>query len=136
MKKTILLFAFVTFSLFSCSSNDDNNSSIDITQLVGNWLLESAKLEGKEVGSSYKVQFTSSKRAKYYYKNPTSNTTFGPDTIDNGNYLLSGNSFTITWDDSDPGNETDTFQILELTSTKLIVKSTDDGGTLIETYTK
>ena len=49
MKKSILLFAFVTFSLFSCSSSDDNNSSIDTTQLVGTWFLESAKLDGDEV---------------------------------------------------------------------------------------
>ncbi len=136
MKKSILFFTFLTFYLFSCSSSDDNNSSIDTNQLVGTWLLESAKLDGEEVGSSYKVQFTSAKKAKFYYKNPTSNTTFGPDIIDNGNYSLNGNSFTITWDDSDPGNETDTFQILELTSTKLKVKSSDDEGTLIETYTK
>jgi Lipocalin-like domain len=136
MKKSILLFAFLTFSLFSCSSSDDNNSSIDTTQLVGTWLLESAKLDGEDVDSSYKVQFTSAERAKFYYRNPTSNTTFGPDIIENGDYSLNGNSFTITWDDSDPGNETDTFQILELTSTKLKVKSTDSEGTLIEIYTK
>lgn len=136
MKKPIFLFALVTSSLFSCSSNDDDNSTIDTTQLVGTWLLDNAKLDGEDVDSSYKVQFTSAERAKFYYKNPTSNTTFGPDIIENGDYSLNGNSFTVTWDDSDPGNETDNFQILELTSTKLKVKSTDDEGTLIETYTK
>lgn len=134
MKKSIFLFALVTS--FSCSNNDDNNSTIDTTQLVGTWLLDNAKLDGEDVDSSYKVQFTSAERAKFYYKNPISNTTFGPDIIENGDYSLNGNSFTVSWDDSDPGNETDNFQILELTSTKLKVKSTDDEGTLIETYTK
>lgn len=134
MKKSIFLFALVTS--FSCSNNDDNNSTIDTTQLVGTWLLDNAKLDEEDVDSSYKVQFTSAERAKFYYKNPTSNTTFGPDIIENGDYSLNGNSFTVSWDDSDPGNETDNFQILELTSTKLKVKSTDDEGTLIETYTK
>ena len=135
MKKSILFVAFVTFSLFSCSSSD-SGASIDTTQLVGTWLLDNAKLNGEDVNSSYKIQFTNALRAKFYYLNPTSNTTFGPDTIANGDYSLNGNSYTITWDDSDPGYETDTFQILELTSTKLMVKSTDDEGTLIETYLK
>ena len=51
-------------------------------------------------------------------------------------YILNGNSFTVTYDKSDTGNETDTFQILELTSAKLTVKSTDDEGILMKTYTK
>jgi hypothetical protein len=39
----------------------------------GTWLLESATIDGEEVGSSYKIQFTSVQRAKFYYQNPTSN---------------------------------------------------------------
>lgn len=137
MKKSILLFVFVTFSLFSCSSSDDNSSSFDTAQLVGTWLLDNAKLNGEDVDSSYKINFTSEARAKFYYLNPTSNTTFGPDIIDNGNYSLSGNSFIVTWDSADLGNETTQFQILELTTTKLIIKSVISGeGTLIETYLK
>jgi hypothetical protein len=136
MKKSILLLAFVTFSLFSCSSSD-SGASIDTTQLVGTWLLDNAKLNGEDVDSSYKIQFTSAERAKFYYLNPTSNTTFGPDIIENGDYSLNGNSFTIIWDDSDPGNETTEYQILELTPTKLKIKSIISGeGTLIETYLK
>ena len=133
MKKTILLFAFVTYTLFSCSSSDDNNSSIDTTQLVGTWFLESAKLDGEEVGSSDKVQFSSTNRAYFTYFGYGNN---GSDITDNANYYISNNNITVSWDDPEPGNETDTFQILELTSTKLKVKSTDDEGTLIETYTK
>jgi hypothetical protein len=136
MKKSILLFAFVTFSLFSCSSSD-SGASIDTTQLVGTWLLDNAKLNGEDVDSSYKINFTSALRAKFYYLNPITATTFGPDTIENGDYSLSGNSFTITWDSADPGNETTNYQILELTSTKLKIKSVIPGeGTLIETYLK
>jgi hypothetical protein len=132
MKKSILLFAFVTFSLFSCSSSD-NNSSIDTTKLVGTWLLESAKLDGEEFGSSDEVQFTSNNRAFYTYYNFGAN---GQDITENADYSLNGNTITVTYDNADPGNETDTFQILELTSTKLKVKSTDSEGTLIETYIK
>lgn len=133
MKKSILLFAFVTFSLFSCSSSDDNNSSIDTTQLVGTWLLESATLDGDEVGSSDEARFTSNGRAFYTYYNFGTN---GQDITENADYSLNGNTITVTYDDADPGNETDTFQILELTSSKLKVKSTDSEGTLIEIYTK
>jgi len=132
MKKSILLFVFLTFSLFSCSSSDDNNSSIDSAQLVGTWLLESATIDGEEVGSSYKIQFTSAERAKFYYRNPTSNTTFGPDIIENGNYTLNNNSLKIFWDEGGSSQ----YQILELTSSKLKLKSVDFGETLIEVYTK
>ena len=136
MKKSILLLAFVTFSLFSCSSSD-SGVTIDKTQLAGTWLLDNAKLNGEDVDSSYKIQFTTALRAKFYYLNPTSNTTFGPDIIENGDYSLSGDSYTIIWDSADPGNETTQYQILELTSTKLKIKSIISGeGTLIETYLK
>lgn len=137
MKKTILIFAFVTFALFSCSSND-SEALIDTNQLVGTWILDNAKLNGNDVDSSYKIQFTSAKRAKFYYLNPTSNTTFGPDTIEEGSYSLGGSLYTITWDGpTDPGKETTQFQILELTSTILKIKSViPNEGTLIETYLK
>ena len=132
MKKSILLFAFLTFSLFSCS-NSDNNSSIDTTQLVGTWLLESAKLDGEEVGSSDEARFTSNGRAFYTYYNFGTN---GQDITENADYSLNGNTLTVTYDDADPGNGTDTFQILELTATKLKVRSSDSEGTLIEIYNK
>jgi hypothetical protein len=136
MKNYTLLLILFASTFFSCSSSD-SGASIDTTQLVGTWLLDNAKLNGEDVDSSYKIQFTSAERAKFYYLNPTSNTTFGPDIIENGDYVLNGNSFTITWDNSDPGNETTQYQILELTPTKLKIKSLISGeGTLIEVYTK
>lgn len=134
MKKIILFFALI--ALFSCSSSD-SSSSVDMTQLVGTWLLDNAKLDGEDVDSSYKIQFTSSQRAKFYYLNPTSNSTYGPDIIENGDYSINGNSVTISWDNFDPGNENTQYQILELTSIKLKIKSVISGeGTLIETYLK
>lgn len=136
MKNSILLFAFSAFSLLSCSDDSDSNASIDTTQLVGTWMLESATINGEEVGSSYKIQFTSTGRAKFYYRNPISNTTFGPDVIENGDYSIISNSIRVTWDVSDPGNETSTFQLLELTSSKLKYKSNSDGEILTEVYTR
>jgi len=137
MKKSILLFALLTFSLFSCSNNDNETSAVDSNQIVATWLLVNAKLDGAEVTSSYKIQFTSDNRAKFSYRNPTSNTTFGADDVENGNYTFKDSNLTIMWDSYDPGHGTTQYQILELTSTKLIIKSVISGeGTLVETYAK
>lgn len=136
MKKSIILLVIVPFFLFSCSSSD-SGAIVDTSKLVGSWLLDNAKLNGKDVGSSYKILFTSALRAKFYYLNPTSNTTFGPDTIENGNYSINGNSVKVTWESADPGNETTNYQILELTATTLKIESViPNEGTLIETYLK
>ena len=126
MKKIIILLTFSIFTLFSCSSNDeDNSTSINSSKLADTWYLKQALLDGKVVGSSNEIRFT-------YYKLGGN----GQDIIETGDYSITGNTILITWDSSDPGNETDTFQILELTSEKLIVKSSDDEGTLVETYMK
>ncbi len=42
MKKSILLFTFLTFYLFSCSSSDDNSAS-NIQNLLGKWDLKTMK---------------------------------------------------------------------------------------------
>jgi hypothetical protein len=134
MKKSILLLAFFTFSLFSCSSNDkDITPSIDTTQLVGNWFLESAKLDDVEVGSSDEARFTSEGRAFYTYYNFGAN---GQDITENADYKLIGNTIKVTYDESDPGNETDNYKILELTSNKLRLESPIGNRTLIENYIK
>jgi len=139
MKKSILIIAFVVSSFYSCSNSEsvDDSKTIDINQLVGTWNLQSAKLNGEAVSSSYKIQFTSAKRAKFYYRNPTSSTTFGPDIIEQGDYTVTGTSLNITWDESDVGLEVGRYTIQELTSSQLQLKSIITGeGTLIETYIK
>lgn len=134
MKKIIILLTFSIFTLFSCSSNDeDNSTSINSSKLADTWYLKQALLDGKVVGSSNEIRFTTDKRAFFTYYKLGGN---GQDIIETGDYSITGNTILITWDSSDPGNETDTFQILELTSEKLIVKSSDDEGTLVETYMK
>lgn len=135
MKKFILLFVFITFSLFSCSDSDNETKTIDKNRLIATWLLDNAKLDGDEVSSSYKIQFTSDNRAKFYYRNPTSNTTFGPDIIEDGDFTAKDVNLTVMWDSYDPGNENTQFEIIELTVSKLILKSVIPGeGTLVETY--
>ena len=55
MKKSILIIAFVVSSFYSCSNSEsvDDSKTIDINQLVGTWNLQSAKLNGEVVSSSY-----------------------------------------------------------------------------------
>lgn len=135
MKNSFLLFAFIAFSLLSCSNSDNETNTIEQKQLIATWLLDNAKLDGKEVGSSFKIEFNTENRAKYYYHNKTSNTTYGPDIIENGDFTTKNSNLTINWDSSDPGNETTQYEILELTTSKLILKSMIPGeGTLVETY--
>ena len=59
------LFIFLT----SCSSDSDNNSTVDTSQIVGVWFLESATIDGEEVGSSDEIEFTSNQRAFFTYYN-------------------------------------------------------------------
>lgn len=131
MKKSILLFAFLTFSLFSCSSdsNSDSNPNINANQIIGTWILQSATINGEEVGSSDEIEFTNTQRAFFTYYNFGTN---GEDITENGDYSISGNTLNIQWDLSGSTQ----YQILELTSSKLKIKSVDSGETLIEVYTK
>lgn len=133
MKKSILLFALLTFSLFSCSNNDNDTTTsptVDISKLAGTWLLDNAKLDGEKVSSSFKIELTSDNTTTFYYLFPGDT----KPTTESGVYLTSNENLKISWYGS---GTTSTYQILELTSTKLILKSIIPGeGTLLETYTK
>ncbi|WPR72500.1 lipocalin family protein [Flavobacterium sp. NG2] len=137
MKKSILIFAFLIFTLFSCSNNDNDSttsSTVDVSKLSGTWLLDNAKLDGENVSSSYKIVLTSDNIANFYYQNKTSNTTYGPDTIETGPYLLNNTTLKISWYGS---GTTTNYQIIELTSVKFVLKSIiPNEGTLVETYKK
>lgn len=137
MKKSFLLFTLLTFFLFSCTNDSKETTTsptVDISKLSGTWLLDNAKLDGENVSSSYKIELTSDNIANFHYQNKTSNTTYGPDTIETGPYLLNNTTLKISWYGS---GTTTTYQISELTAAKLILKSVIPGeGTLIETYTK
>jgi hypothetical protein len=134
MKKTILLFAFISISFLSCTSSDDA-ISIDSEQLIGTWFLQSTTINGEVLNSSDEIdlEFTSNQRAFFTYYNYGSN---GQDFTDSADYSLNGNNIIFTWDDPEPGNETFTYEILELTSTTLKVKSFDGVDTVIEIYNK
>ena len=135
MKRIIISLMFSLFTLFSCSSGDsDNSTSVNTSELVDTWLLKQALLNGKDVGSSNEIRFTNEKRAFFTYYKYGSN---GQDITETGTYSISGNTMIITWDTADPGLETAKYDILELTSSKLILKSVISGeGTLVETYSK
>jgi hypothetical protein len=135
MKKIIVLLTFSIFILFSCSSsNEENNTSINTNELVNTWLLKQALLNGNNTDSSNEIRFTTDKKVFFTYYNYGSN---GQNITETGNYTINGNIIIINWDSADPGLETANYDILELTSSKLVLKSVISGeGTLIETYTK
>lgn len=133
MKKSILIFAFLIFTLFSCSNNDNDSttsSTVDVSKLSGTWLLDNAKLDGENVSSSFKIDLNSDNTTTYYYLFPGDT----KPVTEAGIYLISNEALKISWYGS---GTTTIYQILELTSTKLILKSVIPGeGTLVETYTK
>ena len=132
MKKVFLLLA-ISSILLGCST-DESQPQVDTTKLVGTWYLESAIIDGDEVSSSDEVRFTPNGRVYYTYYDFGAN---GQDIIESGNYYLHERILTVEADNSDLGNEITSYTILELTESKLKLKSVIAGeGTLIETYQK
>lgn len=131
MKKFI--FITLIFFNFSCS-NDENSNSIESERLVGTWFLQNTTINGEEISThDIEIEFISSQRAFFTHYNLGSN---GQDITENADYTINGNNIVFTWDDPEPGNETFTYEILELTSTTLKVKSYDAGDVVIEIYSK
>ncbi|MCH4824682.1 hypothetical protein ML462_16040 [Gramella lutea] len=126
MKSTYkLLILAITF--ISCSTSDDNNKIDTEESLIGTWSTIQSKLNGNTVTSQEKVKFTSNRATFYYSDNIT----------EEGDYTKSGNTITITWDDSDPGLENYTLKINELTATELKWETVISGeGTLEESLEK
>ena len=126
MKSTykLLILAII---FISCSTSDDNNKIATEESLIGTWSTIQSKLNGNTVTSQEKVKFTSN-RATFYYSD---------NIIEEGDYTKSGNTITITWDDSDPGLENYTLKINELTATELKWETVISGeGTLEESLEK
>ncbi len=119
------LIALMIFS--SCSGDDDNNDNGTDPSLIGTWTVTESKLNGNTVTSQQTVEFTSN-RAKFIYSGGVT---------ENGDYVKSGNTLTITWDEADPELETYVLDITELTDTTLKWETVISGeGTLKETLTK
>ena len=129
MKKMKLTYGFLILLtiLSSCSSNDDNDDSGTDASLVGTWIVTESKLNENDVTSQQSVEFTSN-RATFTYSGGVS---------ENGDYVKSGNTLTITWDESDPGLESYVLNMTELTDSTLKWETVISGeGTLKETLTK
>ncbi len=125
MKKYLLVLSFLIFA--SCSNSDSSRLSVQSSDLVGTWDLQSANLNGEKVGSYYKIQFIKEGRVQYYYERGKS--------PERGDYFTEGNILTIIWDEFDSGLEVYKTEIQELTDTRLQMKTIiPDEGTLIEVY--
>jgi len=133
MKKTSLILGLLFMILISCSS-DDNGSSDD-SSLLGIWNGISSTYNGNNAGvpDNNIVKFTSNNRTEFIYEGFGNN---GEDISEFGSWTKNGNNLTITWDDADPGNETYSLEILELSENTLKWKANVDGGILQETFSK
>lgn len=126
MKKIILL-AFVTLSLYSCSKSDSDTPAVSI---VGKWQFtqEGTLVNNQEVYTPYEhspgcvkdfTEFLSSGALKDHYYDTNCD-----ESIDTGIWNKTENSISITYAD----NSVVSGQILELTNTTLKVKITSLGA--------
>lgn len=133
--KKIVLIAFVLVVFISCSS-DDNSVGSNNNLIVGTWTGVSSIWNGNDLGvpDSNIVIFTSNNRTEFIYQGFGNN---GEDISEFGSWTKVQNIITITWDESDIGEETTIFQIEELTESNLRwLENVEGEGTLIETYQK
>ena len=126
MKKIFLLLvsvALVGTSLISCSSDDNDGSSSG--DLVGKWYPEKtvSTILGEEYEEEYE-HYCSTK--KDYVEFKSNGAVYSVDYEEDcqayesdGTWVKSGNDLTVTI-----GEETETFKISTLTSSKLVVKTT------------
>tara|TARA_R100001369_G_scaffold10176_1_gene23164 strand:+ start:15919 stop:16326 length:408 start_codon:yes stop_codon:yes gene_type:complete len=128
-----ILIALLIFS--SCSSNDDETSNED-SSIVGTWIGVSSTFNGETSGTPDNsiVKFTSNNETEFIYEGFGND---GEDITETGSWAKSGNTLTITWDESDSGLETYVLTITEISGTTLTWETAISGeGTLSETFQK
>ena len=119
----------------SCSSNDDDISAED-SSIIGTWNGISSTFNGESSGvpDNNIVKFTSDNKTEFTYSGFGNN---GEDIIETGTWAKSGNTLTVTWDESDEGLETYVLTIIEVSGTTLTWETVISGeGTLSETFQK
>ena len=137
MKKLFLLFVGVALagtSLISCSSDDNGGSSSDI---VGKWYAEKTvyTFMGQRVEQPYEHECSSERDYSEFKSN--GNFVYGEYSSacelfeDFGNWVKNGNELTLT---QTGGGEQTTVTILTLTSSKLVIKLSDEdtGGLMTD----
>ena len=120
--------------LFSCSSDDDNNSTSDNSfesDIIGTWELTSNVSDGESFFVCPDVEI-------YDGENRQFNELFGDDCENiavgeaNESYSIEGNILTVNVPDEDPDDDfddsfTEVFEILTLNDTTLELSLIDDG---------
>jgi hypothetical protein len=115
--KTILFISIIVMStLMSCSECDEPRYEADINKLYGVWILQKSTLNGEEIVSQSKVEFTTEAIVKFTYNGEGTN---GEDIIDNGLFSIFERTLIINWENNISGNDVTKYYILELTDTKL-----------------
>lgn len=107
--------------IIGCSKDQDNNSN-DL--LIGTWIAVDGTYNGENWNAAdYNIiKFTSNNRVEFIYEGFGNN---GEDIHDMADWEKVGNTLTIKWDESDAGLEIFELKILDLTNSKLVLRSED-----------
>lgn len=137
MKKTlffIILFT-LTLTLSSCSKDEVSEDSLS-AKLIGTWIGKASSLNNVSQGvPDNNILKFSQNRTEFIYEKFGNN---GEDISEFGDWSLSGNTLTISWDESDPGLETLILEILILNDANLKWKEvlSPNDSILIEEFSK
>jgi len=132
--KNTLLILFVGI-LFSCSSEDDGEATIDKASIIGTWKQISETENGVDITESCDLFyiFTIDQVTVKYYDDDNCTQQFS----DVASYTLDGNILSFV-----QGSDTFSVEVLELSATTLKIKEVDEEGSgaqtniYIETYVK
>ena len=137
MKK--LLFLFASIALFSCSKNDDDNSTPTSGNIVSKWHLIDILENGKSV-SGYScnkefdiTEFTSNGQVITKYSDKLTSSSACTQLTDNGTYTIVDNVVTEIQKNGSIKTYEARYKIKELTATSLKLEQTylfeaDDNG--------
>ncbi|QJP33457.1 hypothetical protein F0365_03055 [Nonlabens sp. Ci31] len=124
MNKTNIYFLIlISLIIPSCSSDDDNNESNTDGSIIGLWEIESATFNGQTEVDTETVFFMNDNTVRFDY--------VGND-FGNATWTKSGTQLVMDFGDPEPF----VVEILELTDNRLQWREEDNGGILIETFTK
>lgn len=144
MKKLLYLFSAVALTLTSCSSDDGNGVTITSQDLLGKWYIKGGTVNNGSF-ENYNHDCATSRDFQEFFANQEIkfngyNSSCELNDVETSNWILNGNTLTITNQYFDPMIYEYVYNIEKLTSEELIVKQSvnEPEGTLIyrTTYTR
>ncbi|WP_405571530.1 lipocalin family protein [Winogradskyella sp. Asnod2-B02-A] len=128
MKNLLFIFSLTFFVLYSCSSEDENNSQTEENSLLlRKWYLVSIRPPGPTIqhtpcinGNRFYIEFSEPNIYERYYYDRNNNCEYF--LVQSGTWLRDGDIITIDYDltfDNDDDDDDDVFNIVVLNTTEL-----------------